>query len=565
MAETAYAPRIGPLVGIALVALGVRLVFVQLFPVMVYGDGYARLVDPRVLVKSVWLPGYQSTLAALSLFTSDPAAFRYLTLVQGVAAAVGAAWLAARTFGPGAGWVAGLAVAVLPTFVLSSTALYQESLFFALALLSLALLPERRGVGLLLLGLACLVRYEGWLLAAFVASWAVARRDWRSAMLAFAGPVAWILWARGVSPLGTDSLHLGVSLDRLAERVTIVATQVASGGGVLLLFAALAGVIVGGRRAWAIGLVGAAHLAWLAFLDPYSSPDHPRQIHIALLVLALLAGAAVGRLPGRWHIVTAVALLLPSVGAWPTREGYGGTAPLAALVGESVRDRLAPDHRLLVLSEGLRAWPDAMSDECLAVKAYARQGVDVVCDSDPDAGSLVGVSIIVRISAFASWRPLHEAADAGLGADWVEANISGQLTVWTRGDEAPLAGLPPVPPDRACRSGLPARLRPEGLLLDGALVKREPGRIALYGNGTISWTADRTGTLRLWTCGTPAEGRLPRLTVGEVALTATAGVQAQEVGPVRAGDPVVIVYSDDMVDAGGRDRNLFVAGIEVVP
>ena len=73
MAETAYAPRIGPLVGIALVALGVRLVFVQLFPVMVYGDGYARLVDPRVLVKSVWLPGYQSTLAALSLFTSDPA------------------------------------------------------------------------------------------------------------------------------------------------------------------------------------------------------------------------------------------------------------------------------------------------------------------------------------------------------------------------------------------------------------------------------------------------------------------------------------------------------------
>jgi hypothetical protein len=53
--------------------------------------------------------------------------------------------------------------------------------------------------------------------------------------------------------------------------------------------------------------------------------------------------------------------------------------------------------------------------------------------------------------------------------------------------------------------------------------------------------------------------------VGEVALTATAGVQAQEVGPVRAGDPVVIVYSDDMVDAGGRDRNLFVAGIEVVP
>src|SRR5688500_6641960 len=125
-------------------ALAVRAAVLLEVPVMPGGDSYARLADPRELLKEAWLPGYQATLAALSLLTGEPDHLRTLTMVQGALACAAAAWCAGVRLGPAAAWWAGLASAVLPTFVFPSVSLHPEPLFWTATFAAFALARTRR-------------------------------------------------------------------------------------------------------------------------------------------------------------------------------------------------------------------------------------------------------------------------------------------------------------------------------------------------------------------------------------------------------------------------------------
>jgi hypothetical protein len=92
----------------------------------------------------------------------------------------------------------------------------------------------------------------------------------------------------------------------------------------------------------------------------------------------------------------------------------------------------------------------------------------------------------------------------------------------------------------------------------GAAVRVEDDTLAFYTNGRADLDVP-AGPLTLVVRGTPAEGRGPRFTVtlGGQQLTIDAGPDEQLV-PIGSGDVLSIVYDDDLVDASGADRNLFV-------
>src|SRR6185436_18674271 len=108
-------------------AFAVRALVIFETPFMPMGDSYARLLQPREIVKSVWLPAYQATLAFVDLFSHEVVAFRLATAAQSALAAGAMALLASRVAGTASAVFVGLAVSVLPILVL--TGLYQESLF----------------------------------------------------------------------------------------------------------------------------------------------------------------------------------------------------------------------------------------------------------------------------------------------------------------------------------------------------------------------------------------------------------------------------------------------------
>lgn len=559
---------------IAIVAVVARGLAIQALPVLPYGDSYGRLVDPRDLVKSLWLPGYQTTLAALSYVTSSPDAFRAWTALQGVAAALAAGALAVAVLGERARLLTGLAVAVLPTFVLTSTGLYQEPLFLWAALLGLARLPTRPALAHGLVAFACLVRYEAWVIAAVLALRALRRRELGASVTLLAVPVLWVRWSRGVSPEGVRSLHLGISLARLWDRAAILGQLVLDGGAVAIGLTAVVGAFLGGRSALLLLGAGLIHLVWLAVLDPYSAPDHPRQAHIPLVILALLASIAVRRLPHPALRVSAAILLLAP--CWPTwaripATYVTGTEPLANAAGTALRGTLSPDTRAIVLSSGHPSNPTAPPDECLAVRAGARDTRgDILCDSDSTLPRLddASLSVLVRVGLYTAWRPAELQLHSSVGAGWTEVALRDDLRIWARSPAAAeriASSLSTVA--QPCSSALEAPFRPANLELQGPLTLREHSRIALYANGGVAWVAPAAGHLRVWLCGTPAGGRFPRVQVqtpsGVQTFETTSTVRAQDVGAVEAGEAVQITFQDDLVDDQGLDRNVFIAGWQV--
>lgn len=103
--------------------------------------------------------------------------------------------------------------------------------------------------------------------------------------------------------------------------------------------------------------------------------------------------------------------------------------------------------------------------------------------------------------------------------------------------------------------------------LTGVAVQREGEGVSFYTSGSAEWVVPVEGTLVVVADGTPAEGRAPRFTVatpaGVVELQAEVGPSRLRVGPVRAGDHVTLRYDDDVVDAQGRDRNVFVRRVVI--
>ncbi len=269
-----------------------------------------------------------------------------------------------------------------------------------------------------------------------------------------------------------------------------------------------------------------------------------------------------------------------------------GLVPAAAAVGVALGPLLSPDARVLVVAEGDASHPDARPDACEIVMVYAGNADDVLCDSawslpadTPIVRALAAdhIAFVVQVGDLNDCRPVQRrvraaAASGDLGdvRSWrVGVDQPGGTVRWGRLDGGPPVDAPDgvlaAPP--ACPGTLDGP-QPEVI---GAAVDREATRTALYSNGSARFTATSAGTLRLQLCGSPAGGQMPQPTVAiEPGPAATSGIRTlrppvtgqpawTDLGPVEAGDHVLVTYTDDLVSPDGADRNLFVTGLQIVP
>ena len=416
------------------------LVILRLTP-MPSGDGYDRLAHTDRLVVHDWLPLYQALLDALALVSRSPLWLRGANAAVGGLAAAAFALLVTAEYGAAAGLAAGLAVAVSPVHGLAATGLYQEPLFVLLVCGALAALRRRPGLAVGLVALASLTRYEGWILAGVVAA-GLSRRAgsrWQALALALA-PASWILWRAqaGGEALG-GWLDVSFAPSRAVETARLLrgllaywvgwpAVAAAAVGAALLLRDASRGRFPGPGPT-ALLLLGAADLAFVTVARPYSPPDNMRQLHLVVLVLALLAARVVAAAPrGVW----AAALLVAGFGV-PSLRGWSDGAPdplvRRAHAAASVLPPMAPDAAVLVLDPGDERYPGGIPSGCATVLAYAELApARVFCDADApsEAAALPAwmldhnVGTVVWPDPSAAALPVHHAVRAAWEAGELE-------------------------------------------------------------------------------------------------------------------------------------------------
>jgi hypothetical protein len=164
--------RVRSLIAGASFLLGAWLVW--RFPVMYWGDPFARLENRDRLLVDRWLPLLQALLDAMARVTGSLTAMRLVLCAIGALAVAAAHALAGVLVGPLAAALFAVLLATTPLYVALSIVPYQEALFLGLACAGLALHfgpggPNRTRWAAVAFNLACLTRYEGWVLVGVVA------------------------------------------------------------------------------------------------------------------------------------------------------------------------------------------------------------------------------------------------------------------------------------------------------------------------------------------------------------------------------------------------------------
>lgn len=142
---------------------------IQNYPVIYWYDPYLRLVfRDRVLVDR-WLPLLQFVIFVVGRITADLTLIRVMLALIAGFAVVGIYLLSARLFNVTAGLISAAMLASNMVFLALSTVPYQEVLFILLLFLGLYFLDREehlidRYLAAGFINLACLTRYEGWLL-----------------------------------------------------------------------------------------------------------------------------------------------------------------------------------------------------------------------------------------------------------------------------------------------------------------------------------------------------------------------------------------------------------------
>ncbi|MGQ0604910.1 MAG: hypothetical protein ACT4QE_24790, partial [Anaerolineales bacterium] len=199
---------------------------IQTYPTIYWYDPYIRLAYRDQIIVGRWLPGVQAVIVVVGKLTTDLAAIR-MALALIAASAVFAAYLLAAKL---CNWSPGLSAAALlasnTMFVGLSTVPYPEVLFIGLVLLTLYLLdepktPTRHILGAVCLNLACLTRYEGWLLAVVLIGSSIVEplrtKDWRAivktAALFGLAPLGWIAFGGLVIESNESAILTRLTLD----------------------------------------------------------------------------------------------------------------------------------------------------------------------------------------------------------------------------------------------------------------------------------------------------------------------------------------------------------------
>jgi hypothetical protein len=176
-------------------------------PVFYWVDAHIRLAYRNQILIGYWPPLLQILIFAAWKFGKSLLVIRGLLSLVAATALLSVYRLTSRLFESMTGLIAMVLLAINMMFVAMSTVPYPEILFVGLVLLALDLLDNplsSRSVylGALALNLACLTRYEGWLLAAILIAEAAMRslqsKDWKRfigrALQCSVAPLGWLIF-----------------------------------------------------------------------------------------------------------------------------------------------------------------------------------------------------------------------------------------------------------------------------------------------------------------------------------------------------------------------------------
>ena len=169
------------LVVLFVVGVAARLVLIWVYPVVYGGDSVMRMMNADRVLIAYQLPLLQVLIFGANVLSQDPVTLRYLMAAVGGLAGVAFYWLSSLLWGREIGLLCTLFFLCNPFILVHSLVPYQEILMLLLLCLGLAFLFEsdcRRNLMLasLFLGLACLTRYEAWIVTT---------------------AAAWLHWSRG--------------------------------------------------------------------------------------------------------------------------------------------------------------------------------------------------------------------------------------------------------------------------------------------------------------------------------------------------------------------------------
>lgn len=291
----------------------IRLVFVSVHPIVYGGDSIMRMMHADRVLIAYQLPFLQLLIYGANLVSSDPLFLRYLMVVLGGLAGASFYGLSSILLGGEVAFVCALIFTVNPLVIVHSLVPYQEILMLLLLCSGLAFLFRGRTAGnealaSLCLGLACLTRYEAWIVTATALFWwktqrgKASVRSFLKTLCLFAwAPLLWIGLQRGLSPAGTFVLEGFGEWQRL-YRIPYILGMTVHHAGTWLGLAAVAGLVEFWRKSlWRNPRVQMLLLSAVAFLaallfSAHGVPPDPvryvtdREAHWLLLFLIWAGG-----------------------------------------------------------------------------------------------------------------------------------------------------------------------------------------------------------------------------------------------------------------------------------
>jgi hypothetical protein len=336
---------------LALGSLAFAIALVRAHPTMYWYDPYGRVAFRDQLVLGRWLPMLQFVVYAVGKVTHSVPALRLVLATIGALTVAAAYSFAARFFNRTTGVVFAALLATNPLFVALSIVPYQEVLFIGLVFAGLSFHHARdeRRFGWLpaaaALNLACLTRYEAWIVVALLCAGTVVRHaaEGRTArglgigalMAARYGGLAAIGWLvlapPGLfgppEPVGDLGALLGAQLVQLAWQLGIPWLLPLSVAGAVLAFARR------DRRLAMVGILGfTAAVVLVAVIGGPYSVGNLRQTFIPVIVILGCAAFALER--GVAFVVDRLVRLvrLPTARAAAGRLAVVATALFTAII-----------------------------------------------------------------------------------------------------------------------------------------------------------------------------------------------------------------------------------------
>jgi hypothetical protein len=337
-----------------LLGLIVRLVFIHLHPAIYGGDSVMRMMNTDKILIAYQLPLLQLLLYLANCVSDNPLWVRYLMSLLGALAGVAFYLLSCTLWGRWVGFASSLFFVFNPLLLVHSIVPYQEILMLLTLCLGLYYLfrsdpNQNLWRASLLLGLACLTRYEAWMVTAVAALFYGFSRAPNSSIIpsgsllrigAYFGwaPLLWLVFQRGLSPEGTFVLE-GVSESGRFYRVPYIMGMTLYHAGPLVLLLAVPGLFDFWKRSlWRIRrvqmlLVTALLLVTGLIFSAHGVPPDParyvtdREAHWPILWIFWVAGLGLSKI----------------------KEWLQPAAELARSKEEPIRLRLLKNAYLLVL------------------------------------------------------------------------------------------------------------------------------------------------------------------------------------------------------------------------